>query len=79
MPRCSPGWISPFVHTLLLMSGGVIPASKYKFSTCVGFRHPVIARHDLFSLGSSICACADLTHTPVADSARLSSIKPLLF
>ena len=25
--------------------GGAISASKYKFSTFVGFRHPVMARH----------------------------------
>ena len=37
---------------LLLMSGGTIASSKYKSSTCVGFRHPVIARHNLFS---SVC------------------------
>ena len=35
-----------FIHaqTCRLMSGRTIPASMYKSSTCVGFRHPVIAR-----------------------------------
>ena len=37
--------LSTLAHTLLLISGGAIPASKYKFSTFVGLRHPVMARH----------------------------------
>ena len=37
--------LSTLAHTLLLISGGAIPASQYKFSTFVGFRHPVMARH----------------------------------
>ena len=33
------------------MSGGAIPADKYKYSTYVGLRHHVMARHALFSYG----------------------------
>ena len=32
---------SILAHTSLRMSGGAIPASKYRSSTLVGFRHPV--------------------------------------
>ena len=49
--------------TLLLTAGGAIPARRYKFSTLVGCRHPVI------STGSTLCACADLSHTGHAYSA----------
>ena len=31
---------SILAHTSLRMSGGAIPASKYRYSTLVGFRHP---------------------------------------
>ena len=55
-----------------------IPTSKHKSSTCVGFRHHVIARHDLFSLGSSMCACAYLAHSKL-HTLPLSSIHPMLF
>ena len=54
-------------HTSLLMSGGAIPANKYKSSTYVGKRHPVIARHDLFRSGSNMYV--DLSHTGAAYSA----------
>ena len=40
---------SILAHTSLRMSGGAIPASKYRSSTLVGFRHPVTALHALFS------------------------------
>ena len=43
-------------HTSLRMSGGAIPASKYRSSTLVGFRHPVTALHALFSSGFSFWA-----------------------
>ena len=43
-------------HTSLRMSGGAIPASKYRSSTLVGFRHPVTALHALFSYGFSFWA-----------------------
>ena len=51
------------------MSGGAIPANKYKSSTYVGLRHPVIARHALFSSGSNMSAYVDLAHTGEAYSA----------
>ena len=40
---------SILAHTSLQMSGGEIPARKYRSSTLVGFRHPVVAMHALFS------------------------------
>ena len=40
---------SILAHTSLRMSGGAIPASKYRSSTLVGLRHPVRALHVLFS------------------------------
>ena len=40
---------SILAHTYLRMSGGAIPASKYRSSTLVGFRHPVTDLHALFS------------------------------
>ena len=42
-------------HTLRML-GGAIPASKYMYSTLVGFRHPVTALHVLFSSGFSFWA-----------------------
>ena len=51
------------------MSGGAIPGNKYKSSTYVSLRHPVIAWIALFSSGSSISAYVDLAHTEVAYSA----------
>ena len=42
-------------HTSLLISGGVIPASRYSSSTLVGLKHPVIDLHTSFSSGSSLC------------------------
>ena len=40
---------SILAHTSLRMLGGAIPASKYRSSTLVSFRHPVTALHALFS------------------------------
>ena len=54
---------SRWAVTLLLAAGGAIPARRYKFSTLVGCRHPVMARQASFSTGSTLCACADLSHT----------------
>ena len=56
-------------HTFLLISGGVIPEIKYKSSTFVDLRHPVIDRHVWFSSGSRRCACDDRAHTGAAYSA----------
>ena len=53
-------------HTSLLVSGGVVLVNKYKYSTFVGVRHPVIARHALFSFGSNISAYVDACHTGAA-------------
>ena len=49
-------------HTSLLMSGGAIPAV-----TLVGLKHPVINLHGLFSSGSSLEACGDLSQTAVRE------------
>ena len=54
---------SRWAVTLLLTAGGAIPARRYKFLTLVGYRHPVMARQASFSTGSTLCACADLSHT----------------
>ena len=40
-------------HTSLRTLGGAIPASKYRSSTMVGFRHLVTALHALFRSGFS--------------------------
>ena len=48
---------------LLLTAGGAIPARRYKLSTLVGCRHSVMARQASFSTGSTLCACANLSHT----------------
>ena len=40
---------SILAHTSLWISDGAIPARKYRYSTLVGFRHPVTALHALFS------------------------------
>ena len=45
------------------MSGGAIPTNKYKSSTYVGLRHPVIARYALFSSESNMSTYVDLAHT----------------
>ena len=60
---------SILAHTSLLMSGGANPASRYRYSTLVGPRHPVIDLHASFSLGSSLEACGDLAQTGHAYSA----------
>ena len=60
--------IMPFVASLLI-SGSAIPTNKYKFSTIVGFRHPVIALHAWLSSRSCRCVCFDLDHTGVPYSA----------
>ena len=63
---------SILAHTSLLMSGGAIPANKYKSSTYVDLRHPVIVRYALVSSGSNISAYADLPileqHIPLLSS-----------
>ena len=49
-PNWFPGWSFPFsAYTSLRMSGGAITDSKYRYSTLVGFRHPVPALHALLS------------------------------
>ena len=66
-----PHWFLVFsilAHTSLRMSGGAIPASKYRYSTLVGFRHPVTALHALFSSVFSFWAWGDLTQTCAAYS-----------
>ena len=45
-------WQIP-AHTSRLMSGGAIPASRYRSSTLVGIRQPVIALHAMLSSESS--------------------------
>ena len=60
---------SRWAVTLLLSAGGAIPARRYKFSTLVGCRHHVMARQASFSTGSTLGACANLSHTGHAYSA----------
>ena len=63
-------FFSTLAHTSLLMSGGAIPASRYRSSTLlVGLKHPVIDLHASFSSGSSLEACEDLSQTGHAYSA----------
>ena len=52
-----------------MMSRGAIPANKYKSSTYVDLRNPVIARHALFSSVANMSAYVDLAHTGAAYSA----------
>ena len=47
---------SVLAHTSLRMSGGAIPARKYRSSTLIGSRHPVTALHALFSSVFSLWA-----------------------
>ena len=42
---------SRWAVTLLLTTGGAIPARRYKFSTLVGCRHPVMAWQASSALG----------------------------
>ena len=51
------------------MSGGMLPANKYKYFAYVDLKHPVIARHTLFSSGPNMSAYVDLAHTGAAYSA----------
>ena len=62
-------FFSTLAHTSLLMSGGTIPESRYSSSTLVGLKHPAIDLHALFSSGSSLEACGDLSQTAHAYSA----------
>ena len=48
--------LSILAHTSLLISGGAIPAIKYKSSTLVGFRQPAIDGHAWFRTGFSLFA-----------------------
>ena len=60
--------LSTLTHTFLLISEGAIPASTYKSSTFVGFRHPMIQRHAWFSSGSNYAYVVDLAQTGTAYS-----------
>ena len=60
---------SILAHTSHRMSDGAIPASKYRYSTLVGFRYHVTARHALFSSVFSFWAWGDLAQTGSAYSA----------
>ena len=46
-------FFSTRAHASRLMSGGAIPARRYRSSTLVGFRHLVIALHAVLSSESS--------------------------
>ena len=46
-------FFSTRAHTSRLMSGGAIPASRYRSSMLADFRHPVIALHAVLSSESS--------------------------
>ena len=61
--------VSPLFHLFgsfhsgtYISPGGAIPSNKYKLSTYVGLRHPVIARY-AFRFESSMFAYVDLAHT----------------
>ena len=64
-------FFSTLAHISLLMSGGAIPASRYSFSTLVGFKHPVIHLHASFISGSSLEACWDVAQTGNVNSAAV--------
>ena len=49
-----------FDQSSFLISGDALPASMYKSSTLVDFRHDLTALHTWFSSGSSSCACFDI-------------------
>ena len=56
-------FFSTIAHTSFLMSGGSIPASRYRSSTLVGLRHPVIDLHVSLSSGSSLETSGDQAQT----------------
>lgn len=51
------------------MSGGAIPDRRYRLSTFVGFRQPVIYLQAEFKAGLILLAWVDLSHTGQAYSA----------
>ena len=73
--ECLTSFVCFVLYTLtdtsLLISGGggAIPAIKYKSSTLVSFRQPVINRHAWFRTGFSLFAWDDLAQTGAAYSA----------
>ena len=66
-------WHSLFVllAVSLLISGGVIPASKCRLLVLVGWRQSVMVRLASFRAGSNLLACTDLDHTGHAYSAAV--------
>ena len=76
---------SMLAHTSLLMSGGAIPANKYKSFTYVDLRHPVITRHTLSSYGSNMSAYVDFAHIDIGaaysaiDLHRASAVVLIVF
>ena len=60
---------SILADTSLLMSGGAIPASKYRSSRLVGFNHPVTALHAPFSYVLRFWASGDRALTGATYSA----------
>ena len=55
----------------LLISGGVISASRCWLLVLVGLRQPVMVQQALFRAGSNLLACTDLDHTGHAYSAAV--------
>ena len=55
--------------TVLLMSGGAIPASRCTLSKFVGLRQPEKIWQQSCRAGFILCACVDFAHTGQAYSA----------
>ena len=70
---CLLSWIcfclSALLATALLISGGAIPARRYKLFVFVGLRQPVMARQLAFRAGSIFLACGDRSQAGHAYSA----------
>ena len=60
------------------MSGLVILAGKYKYSTYVVLRHPVIARHAFFSVLGPVCLRVDISSILEQYILRLNTRDPVL-
>ena len=63
--------LSALLAVSLLISGGVILASRCRLRMLVDLRQPVMVRQALFRAGSNLLACTDLDHTGHAYSAAV--------
>ena len=61
--------LSRCAATLLIIAGGVIPASRHKFLILLGCKYPVMERQASLNTGLTLCACVDLSYTGHAHSA----------